>query len=128
MQPYWVGKRIEHINSLHTGYFNAFLSSAELIQNLLFEKYLSGIPWEFQTVCTLIRPDNSSCLMWVQTVNQGNQPFICAISNRPISSILCHANRKAQASITPYFFFFQVNFVVNGKTRINDDCICIKII
>ena len=42
-------------------------------QNLLFEKILSGIPSECQTVWTLIRPDDSSGLIWVQTVCQGYQ-------------------------------------------------------
>ena len=39
----------------------------------LFEKILSGIPSECQTVWTLIRPDDSSGLIWVQTVCQGYQ-------------------------------------------------------
>ena len=39
--------------------FHAFLSSADFFQNLLFEKNLSGIPSECQTVWTQIRPDDS---------------------------------------------------------------------
>ena len=42
-------------------------------KNKLFEKILSGIPSERQTVCILIRPDESSGLIWVQTVCQGYQ-------------------------------------------------------
>ena len=53
--------------------FHAFLSSADFFQNKLFEKILSGIPSECQTVWTLIRPDDSSGLIWVQTVCQGYQ-------------------------------------------------------
>ena len=37
------------------------------------KKILSGIPSECQTVLTLIRPDNSSGLIWVKTVCQGYQ-------------------------------------------------------
>ena len=50
-----------------------FLSSADFFQNKFFEKILSGIPSEYQTVWTLIRPDDSSGLIWVQTVWQGYQ-------------------------------------------------------
>ena len=46
-------------------------------QNKLFEKNLSGIPLECQTVWTLIRPDDSSGLILVQTVCQGNQQKTC---------------------------------------------------
>ena len=37
------------------------------------EKILSGIPSECQTVRTLIRPDDSSCLIGVEAVCQGYQ-------------------------------------------------------
>ena len=53
--------------------FHAFLSSADFFQNLFFEKILSGIPSECQSVWTLIRPDDSSGLIWVQTVCQSYQ-------------------------------------------------------
>ena len=49
------------------------MSSADFFQNQLFEKILLGIPSECQTVWTLIRPDDSSGLIWVQTVCQGYQ-------------------------------------------------------
>ena len=45
------------------GNFSCFLSSGEFFQSLLFEKILSGISSECQTVWTLIRPDNSSGLI-----------------------------------------------------------------
>ena len=43
--------------------FHAFLSSAEL-----FEKILSRIPSEYQSVQTLIRPDQSVCQGYQQTL------------------------------------------------------------
>ena len=45
--------------------FHAFLSSADFFHNQLFEKILSGIPSECQTVWTLI--------IWVKTVCQDYQ-------------------------------------------------------
>ena len=42
-------------------------------QNQLFQKFLSGISSEYQTVCIQIRPDISSGLIWVQTVSKGYQ-------------------------------------------------------
>ena len=53
--------------------FHAFLSSADFFQNYFLKKILSGIPSECQTVWTLTRPDDSSGLVWVQTVCQGYQ-------------------------------------------------------
>ena len=54
--------------------FHAFLSSADFFfQNLFFDKILSGIPSECQTVWTQIRPNDSSDLIWVQSVCQSNQ-------------------------------------------------------
>ena len=50
-----------------------FLSSADFFQNELFERILSEIPSECQTVWTLIRPDDLSGLIWVLTVYQGYQ-------------------------------------------------------
>ena len=44
-----------------------------IFSKLIFEKILSGIPSECQTVWTLIRPDESSGLIWVHTVCQGYQ-------------------------------------------------------
>ena len=44
-----------------------------LVSNYFFEKNLSGIPSECQTLLTLIRPDDSLGLIWVQTVCQGYQ-------------------------------------------------------
>ena len=59
----------------HPNYFFAyqeilktFLSSADIFQNQLFRKILSGIPSEWQTVWIQIRPDILSCLIWVQTI------------------------------------------------------------
>ena len=64
----------QHLNSLHTGqFFMLILSSADFFQNYLFGKILSEIPSECQTVWTLIRPDDSSGLIWVQPVCQGYQ-------------------------------------------------------
>ena len=48
-----------------------FLSSADSFKNKLFEKILSGIPSESQTVWILIWPDDSSGLIWVHTVCHG---------------------------------------------------------
>ena len=53
--------------------FHAFLLLADFFQNKLFEKILTGIKLERQTVWTLIRPDDLSGLILVQTVCQGYQ-------------------------------------------------------
>ena len=50
-----------------------YLSSGDFFQNLFFENYLPEIPPEYETVLTLIRPDDSLDLIWVQTVCQGYQ-------------------------------------------------------
>ena len=50
--------------------FHAFLSSADFLQNQLFQKILSGIPSECQTVLILTRPDIMSGLIWVQNCLQ----------------------------------------------------------
>ena len=52
---------------------HAFLSSADFFQNQLFQKILSGIPSECQTVWIPIRPDVLSGSIWVKTVCKGNQ-------------------------------------------------------
>ena len=44
--------------------------------NFFFEKILSGIPLECQTVWIQIRPDILSGLVWVQTVCKGYQQMI----------------------------------------------------
>ena len=64
---------ILHLTYCILGNFSWFLSSADFFQNKLFEKILSGIPSECQTVWTLIRPDVLSDLIWVQIVCQGYQ-------------------------------------------------------
>ena len=60
------------LNHCILGNFSCFLLSAAFFQNQLFQKILSGIPTECQTVWILIRPEDSSGLIWVQTVWQGN--------------------------------------------------------
>ena len=63
------------LNSLHTGYF--FMLSCRLFFFVCFfkiiflKKNLSERPSECQTVWTLIRPNDSSGLIRVQTVCQG---------------------------------------------------------
>ena len=52
---------------------HAFLLSADVFQNNLFQKILSGISAECQTVWIQIRPDESSGLIWVWTVCKGYQ-------------------------------------------------------
>ena len=54
-------------------YWVIFLSTADFFQNQLFQKILSRIPSERQTVWTQIRPDVLSGLIWVQTVCKGYQ-------------------------------------------------------
>ena len=44
-----------------------------VFQNKLFEKILSGIQSESQRVWSLIRPEDLSGLIWVQTVCQSYQ-------------------------------------------------------
>ena len=56
--------------------FHAFLLSAEVLiffKINVLRKFFKGIPSERQTVWTLIRPDDSSDLIWVQTACQGYQ-------------------------------------------------------
>ena len=55
------------------GNFSFFFCHLLIFSNQLFKKILSGIPSECQTVWTLIRSDDSSGLIWVQTVCQGYQ-------------------------------------------------------
>ena len=55
------------------GTFYAFLLSADLFQNQVFRKILSGIPSEYQTVLIQIRSDILSDLIWIQTVCIGFQ-------------------------------------------------------
>ena len=50
------------------GNFSGFLSSADIFQNQLVRKILSGIPSVCQTVWIQIRPDILSGLICVQTV------------------------------------------------------------
>ena len=49
------------------GIFPAFLSSADIFQNQLFWKILSGISYECLTVWIQIRPSILSSLIWVKT-------------------------------------------------------------
>ena len=60
-------------NSAHWVILHAFLLSADLFQNQIFRKILSGIPSECQTVWIQMRPDIFSVLIWVQTVCKGYQ-------------------------------------------------------
>ena len=67
-----------HIYTLlaHTEYFMdcnfaCFFPSADLFQNQLFRKIISGITSGCQTVWIQIRPDKMSGLIWVQTVWKG---------------------------------------------------------
>ena len=55
------------------GNFSCFFVVCCFFSKLTFEKILSKIPSECQTVWTLIRPDDSSGLIWVQTVCQSYQ-------------------------------------------------------
>ena len=52
------------------GDFAYFLLSADIFQNQLFQKILSGIPSECQTVWIQIRTDRKSVLIWVQACLQ----------------------------------------------------------
>ena len=114
-------KAQESLTHCLLGNFSCFLSSADFFQNQLFEKFLSGIPSECQTVWTLIRPDDSSGLIWVQTVCQGYQQTtlvdkelksMCLdfenMSKRKKYSLLTLSNRyilikKANKPLQPYF-------------------------
>ena len=50
-----------------------------LFQNQLFQKILSGIPSERQTVWIQIRSDILSGLIWVQTVRKGYQQMYLVV-------------------------------------------------
>ena len=63
--PYW-----GDLTHCILGNFSCFFVVCWFFQNYLFEKNLSEIPSECQTVWTLIRPDDPSGLIWVQTVCQ----------------------------------------------------------
>ena len=65
--------KLDPVNYCILGHCSCFLSSADVFQNKLFEKNLSETLSECQAVWTLIRPDSSSGLIWVQTVCQGYQ-------------------------------------------------------
>ena len=55
------------------GNLHAFLSSADFLKINFFEKNISGIPSECQTVWIEIRPNILYGLIWFQTVCKGNQ-------------------------------------------------------
>ena len=87
------------LDSLPTAWvFPAFLSSADIFQNQLFRKILSGISYECQTVWTQIRPDILSGLIWVQT--------ICKLMPR-------------QSSSTPIKY---VNYLIVISINTNENC------
>ena len=67
------------INSLPTGIFPAFLSSADVFRNHIFRHILSEIQLECQTVWIHIRPDVLSGLIWVQNVFKSYQQtkYLC---------------------------------------------------
>ena len=71
LPEYAISTKISHASSWVI--VQAFLSSADFFQNQLFQKILSEIPSECQTVCILIRPNILSGLIWVQTVCKGYQ-------------------------------------------------------
>ena len=66
-------------NSLFPGLIlHAFLSTAaDILQNQLFRKILSGTPSECQTDWIQIRPDILLGLIWVQSVCQGYEQTTC---------------------------------------------------
>ena len=53
--------------------FACFFVVCWFFQNQLFQKILSGIPSECQTVLMQIRPDILSGLIWIQTICKGYQ-------------------------------------------------------
>ena len=58
------------------------LSSADFVQNLLFQKNLSGTLFECQTVWIHIRTDILSVLIWVQTVRKGYRQIAKSLLTR----------------------------------------------
>ena len=66
----------------------AFLSSADFFQNQLFQKIISGMPSECQTLWILIRPDILSGLIWVRTVSKGyQQTRVSSVNWRLLSTL-----------------------------------------
>ena len=55
------------------GNFSGFFVVCRIFSKSTFQKILSGIPLECQTVWTLIRPDDLWGLIWIQTVCQDYQ-------------------------------------------------------
>ena len=68
---------------------HAFLRLLTFFQNKFFEKILSGIPSECQTVWTLIRPNELSGLIWVQIVCQDYQQK--TLVDKELSADVCRS-------------------------------------
>ena len=79
-----------NINSFH-----AFFAGCWFFQNQLFQKILSGIPSQCQTLWIQIRPDVLSGLIWVQidpkcyqqTIQVGKELTLCMLGN--VSCLCC---------------------------------------
>ena len=61
------------VNSAYWIFLHALLTSADLFQNQVFLKILSGIPSECQTIGIQIRTDILLVVIWIQTVCKGYQ-------------------------------------------------------
>ena len=82
-----------------------FLSSADLFQNELFQRILSGTLSECQTAWIKSRTDILSVLIWVQTVCKGYQ------QTTKVTASLERVNEEADHSLFPnmaYIFLFPV--------------------
>ena len=92
------------------GNFSCFLSSVDFFffffffENLLFQKNLSCIPSECQTVWVQIRSDILSGQIWVQTVRKGFQQT---------TKVTTNGNWKAMVDFLP-FSTRETYFVTSG--------------
>ena len=100
----------EHTTTHRNRWFNSafqaifhFLSSSVVVvflQNQLYQKILSGLQSECQTVWILIRPDIMSGLIWVQTVSLNYRWFNLAFQ---VISLFCR--------LLLLLFFFKIIFI-----------------
>ena len=98
--------------------FPAFLLSADFFQYQPFQKILSRILSEYQTVWTQIRPDILSGLIWVQTVCKSYQQTTLGV-NRTRGN-----KTEAIIFIFKWFFVFDVIQQTRPNSALDLRCPC----
>ena len=84
----------------------AFVSSADFFQNKPFQKILSGIPSDCQTLWIQIRLDRMSSLIWVQTVCKGYQQMAkkCIRSRERLRTLKNYQHNQRLIHVVSQFF------------------------